>query len=290
MRAGELAPDLGPPAPHPSAGATLVTARPPLAAFNVELDTGDVEVARAVAAQLRESGGGLAGVRAVGVDLDGRAQVSTNVDDPVAVPLAAVIERVRELAAEHGARPVAGEVVGLVPEAAHPRPPRGRAAARLRPRAAPARAAARRASERRPRLGTLPADGADEEATPQEAPGDPDRPDRQPRAARAAAHARGGQGAGAPEALHEGQDGQAGRIDPRDRPPTWASAFKRGLIGAVIFFLLFWLAFGRPMAAAAGLSVVMLAMYVPLGYYIDRFMYRRRMRQQQAARAAKQKD
>ena len=118
MRAGELAPDVGPPAPHPSAGATLITARPPLAAFNVELDTGDVEIARAVAAQLRESGGGPAGVRAVGIDLAGRAQVSTNVGDPTAVPLATVIERVRELAAEHGARPVAGEVVGLVPEAA----------------------------------------------------------------------------------------------------------------------------------------------------------------------------
>jgi glutamate formiminotransferase/glutamate formiminotransferase/formiminotetrahydrofolate cyclodeaminase len=115
MAAGELVPDLGPPAPHPSAGATLVTARPPLAAFNVELDTRDVEVARAIAARLRESGGGPAGVRAVGVDLAGRAQVSTNVHDPFAVPLAAVIERVRVLAAEHGARPVAGEVVGLVP-------------------------------------------------------------------------------------------------------------------------------------------------------------------------------
>jgi glutamate formiminotransferase len=54
----------------------------------------------------------------VGVDLDGRAQVSTNVHDPVAVPLSAVIERVRGLAAEHGARPVEGEVVGLLPEAA----------------------------------------------------------------------------------------------------------------------------------------------------------------------------
>jgi glutamate formiminotransferase / 5-formyltetrahydrofolate cyclo-ligase len=118
MSAGELRPDFGPPAPHPTAGATLVTARPPLAAFNVVLDTGDVEVARAVAAGLRESGGGLGGVRAVGIDLDGRAQVSTNVHDPDAVPLSAVIERVRGLAAEHGAHPVEGEVVGLVAEAA----------------------------------------------------------------------------------------------------------------------------------------------------------------------------
>jgi glutamate formiminotransferase len=118
MAAGEVAPDFGPADPHPTAGATLVTARPPLAAFNVELDTADVEVARAVAARLREAGGGIEGVRAIGVELGDRAQVSTNVHDPATIPLAVVIERVRELAAAHGARPVAGEVVGLVPEAA----------------------------------------------------------------------------------------------------------------------------------------------------------------------------
>jgi glutamate formiminotransferase / 5-formyltetrahydrofolate cyclo-ligase len=118
MRSGELRPDFGPPEPHPTGGATLVTARPPLAAFNLVLDTDDVEVARAVASGLREAGGGLGGVRAVGIDLDGRAQVSANIHDPVAVPLSLVIERVRGLAAEHGARPVEGEVVGLLPEAA----------------------------------------------------------------------------------------------------------------------------------------------------------------------------
>ncbi|MQA73501.1 MAG: glutamate formiminotransferase [Solirubrobacterales bacterium] len=118
MRSGELVADLGPAEPHPTAGATLVTARPPLAAFNVELDSGGAEVARAVAARLRESGGGPVGVRAVGIDLAGVAQVSTNVHDPETVTLGAVIERVRALAAEHGARPVAAEVVGLVPAAA----------------------------------------------------------------------------------------------------------------------------------------------------------------------------
>lgn len=118
MGAGELAPDFGPREPHPTAGATLVTARPPLAAFNVELDTGDVEVARAIAAGLRESGGGLSGVRALGIALGKTAQVSTNVHDPVAVPLGAVIERVRELAAPHGAAPTVAELVGLVPAAA----------------------------------------------------------------------------------------------------------------------------------------------------------------------------
>jgi glutamate formiminotransferase len=118
MVAGELVPDLGPHEPHPSAGAALVTARAPLAAFNVELDTADAEVAQAVAASLRESGGGMPGVRAIGIGLGDRAQVSTNIHDPVAVPLGAVIERVRELARAHGARPVAAEVVGLVPAAA----------------------------------------------------------------------------------------------------------------------------------------------------------------------------
>ena len=119
MESGELQPDFGPPLPHPRGGATLVTARPPLAAFNVELDSGDLEVARAVAAGLRESGGGLPGVRAIGLLLgSGRGQVSTNVHDPFSVPLRAVVERVRELAAPLGARAVEAELVGLIPAAA----------------------------------------------------------------------------------------------------------------------------------------------------------------------------
>lgn len=119
MEGGGLAPDHGPPLPHRTAGATLVTARPPLAAFNVELDSDDVDLARSVAAGLRESGGGLHGVRAIGLALsDRRTQVSTNVHDPFAVPLAEVVERVRSLAAPLGAKPVESEVVGLVPVAA----------------------------------------------------------------------------------------------------------------------------------------------------------------------------
>jgi glutamate formiminotransferase / 5-formyltetrahydrofolate cyclo-ligase len=119
MEAGELRPDHGPDLPHRTAGATLVTARAPLAAFNVELDSGDPEVARSVAAGLRESGGGLPGVRAIGLALaSGRTQVSTNVHDPLAVPLAEVVERVRTLAAPLAARPLEAEVIGLVPRAA----------------------------------------------------------------------------------------------------------------------------------------------------------------------------
>ncbi len=89
MEGGGLRARFGPALPHPTAGVTLVTARPPLAAFNLELDSDEVEVARAVAAGLRESGGGLPGVRAIGLALsNGRSQVSTNVHDPFAVPLA----------------------------------------------------------------------------------------------------------------------------------------------------------------------------------------------------------
>jgi glutamate formiminotransferase len=118
MEGGSLHADFGPALPHRTAGATLITARPPLAAFNVELDSGDVELARAVAAGLRESGGGLPGVRAMGLSLaSGRTQVSTNVHDPFVVPLGEVVERVRALARPLGARPLEAEIVGLVPEA-----------------------------------------------------------------------------------------------------------------------------------------------------------------------------
>jgi glutamate formiminotransferase / 5-formyltetrahydrofolate cyclo-ligase len=119
MQAGELCPDRGPAQPHRTAGAALVTARPPLGAFNVELDSDDLELGRAVAAGLRESGGGLVGVRAIGLPLStGQVQISTNVHDPAATPLGAVVERIRALAAPLGARPVEAELIGLIPAAA----------------------------------------------------------------------------------------------------------------------------------------------------------------------------
>ena len=119
MESGELEPDRGPAEPHPSAGATLVGARPPLVAFNLELDTPNPEVARAVAESLRESGGGRKGVRAIGLPWhEGRSQVSVNVHDPYSVTLAELVDDVQKLAAEHGARAVEAELVGLAPEAA----------------------------------------------------------------------------------------------------------------------------------------------------------------------------
>lgn len=115
VEAGELEPDYGPRHLDPARGATLVTARPPLVAFNVELDSDDVELARRVAAELRESGGGAPGVRALGLPLAGRgrAQVSFNVEDPVGTPLAQLVAAVRRMA------PVTeAELVGLAPRAA----------------------------------------------------------------------------------------------------------------------------------------------------------------------------
>jgi glutamate formiminotransferase len=119
MGSGELVPDLGPGEPHPSAGATLVTARQPLVAFNIELDTSNPEIAREIAADMREAGGGLPGVRALGLPREGeRTQVSMNIHDPRAVPLAKVVEEVSRLAARRDVHLIECELVGLVPESA----------------------------------------------------------------------------------------------------------------------------------------------------------------------------
>ena len=120
MEADELEPDYGPGWAHPTAGGVLVTARPPLAAFNLELRDGTaMDAGRAIAAGLRESGGGLPGVRAIAIELGpGRVQISTNVHDPLAVTLVDVVALTRRLAESRGSAPVEAELVGLVPEAA----------------------------------------------------------------------------------------------------------------------------------------------------------------------------
>jgi glutamate formiminotransferase/glutamate formiminotransferase/formiminotetrahydrofolate cyclodeaminase len=115
IESGDLVPDYGPKTAHPTAGALLVTARPPLIAFNLDLDSDDLELAKRIAARLRESNGGLVGVRAIGLYLParGRAQVSFNVHDHRAVPLRRLVEEVGREA------PIAeAELVGLAPAAA----------------------------------------------------------------------------------------------------------------------------------------------------------------------------
>jgi glutamate formiminotransferase / 5-formyltetrahydrofolate cyclo-ligase len=116
----QWSPDYGPARLHPSAGATVIGARFFLIACNALLDTADVAVARAVAAALRESGGGLPAVRALGFYLPsrGRAQVSMNLVDFRRTSLAVLLARVRQEAAARGARVTAGELVGLLPRQA----------------------------------------------------------------------------------------------------------------------------------------------------------------------------
>ena len=108
-------PDYGPPELDPRRGAVAVGARPFLVAFNAYLDTGDVNVANAVARKVREREGGLTGVKALGLEVGGRAQVSMNLTDLATTPIPVALETVRSAAAEHGASVESTELVGLAP-------------------------------------------------------------------------------------------------------------------------------------------------------------------------------
>jgi glutamate formiminotransferase len=115
MQAGEVSSMYGPAAPHPSAGVVLLGVRPPLVALNVNLDTPDVELARSIAATVRERDGGLPGVQALGLQTSNGAQVSTNLIDIDATPLHVVVAEIERLAAEAGAGITGSELVGLMP-------------------------------------------------------------------------------------------------------------------------------------------------------------------------------
>lgn len=111
-------PDVGGPNLHPTAGASAVGARRFLIAFNLFLDTPDVAVARAIARDIRQSGGGLAGVKAMGVAAQEQAQVSMNITDFTRTPVSEVYAAVKEKARRHGAQPARAELIGLIPDAA----------------------------------------------------------------------------------------------------------------------------------------------------------------------------
>jgi glutamate formiminotransferase len=119
LDAGELVPDFGPPKLDERAGGVIVGARRPLIAFNVNL-RGPVEVAREIAAIVRERDGGYPGVRALGLDLPsaGLAQVSMNVEDYEAAALHEIVERVASEAEVRGVDVVGSELVGLMPAGA----------------------------------------------------------------------------------------------------------------------------------------------------------------------------
>jgi glutamate formiminotransferase / 5-formyltetrahydrofolate cyclo-ligase len=112
-------PDVGTVARHKSAGAIAIGARSLLVAFNVELETGDLAIAKNIARQLRERDGGLRTLRALGLRLSAtRVQVSLNLTSVEATPLHRVVELVRHLAASHGVTVTGSELIGCVPRAA----------------------------------------------------------------------------------------------------------------------------------------------------------------------------
>lgn len=107
-------PDAGPRERHPTAGVTIVGAREPLIAYNVNLETNRVRIADEIAAAIRESNGGMPGVRALGIYLESldQAQVSVNITDTGAVTMADVFEAVQRIASELGVRVVGAELIG----------------------------------------------------------------------------------------------------------------------------------------------------------------------------------
>lgn len=116
----ERAPDVGSAPLHPTAGAIAVGARKPLIAYNITLDTGDVSVAEQIARKIRESGGGLPALKAIGVAVRSRglAQVSMNLTDFEVTSIEQAFEAVRREAERHVCTIEGSEIVGLVPERA----------------------------------------------------------------------------------------------------------------------------------------------------------------------------
>lgn len=113
-------PDIGDAALHPTAGAVIIGARKLLIAFNIYLNTSDLSIAQAVASAVRESSGGLAGIKALGLPISsrGRAQVSLNITDFEVTSLFSAFEAVRREAERLGAGVVSSELIGLVPRQA----------------------------------------------------------------------------------------------------------------------------------------------------------------------------
>jgi glutamate formiminotransferase / 5-formyltetrahydrofolate cyclo-ligase len=113
-------PDFGPAQPHPSAGASIIGARMPLIAYNINLATDRIEVAKKIAAAVRHSSGGLRYVKAMGVDLKDRGivQVSMNLTNFEKTPVFRVFELVKREAARYGVSVLESELVGLIPAAA----------------------------------------------------------------------------------------------------------------------------------------------------------------------------
>ena len=113
-------PDVGGPELHATAGASVVGARSFLIAYNVYLEkSADISHARAIARDIRASSGGMQGVKALGLNANGRAQVSMNITDFQLTPMPSVYASLEKMAKEHGASVAESELIGLIPEAAY---------------------------------------------------------------------------------------------------------------------------------------------------------------------------
>jgi glutamate formiminotransferase len=120
MSEAEWTPDFGPAAPHPTAGASAIGARMPLIAYNINLATDRLEVAKKIAAAIRHSSGGFRYVKAMGVSLADRGlvQVSINLTNYEKTPILRVFDAVKHEATRYGVNVLESEIVGLVPAAA----------------------------------------------------------------------------------------------------------------------------------------------------------------------------
>ena len=248
-RARARRPTSGRACPTPRTGATLVAARPPLVAFNVELaPPATAADARRIAAAVREGGAeGLPGVRALGLALPHRgdvAQVSMNVEDHRAVPLARLLAAVERHAPVREA-----ELVGLAPRAAFAGWPdhvairnRGHA---LEDRSTPLIAVAQTKRKRRTKH-------------------------RGNAAGMVETRGRTGRRRAGPSAARS-RPAQK-RLDRMAKPPTWRGSITRAAVAAVVFVRRSSLVFQRPVSAVdRARRAVVLLFYIPLGYYTDSF-------------------
>ena len=259
IETGEVRPDFGPRRAHPTAGSILATARPPLIAFNIDLVSDDLDLARDVAARIRESGGGLPGVRAIGLRLAarGRAQVSTNVHDHRATPLREVVEAVR----------------------ATPRLPRPSSWASRRPRPSTAFPTTCRS-------GTSLLTGTCWRTRYARSPRWP-RPRTSASASTAARPRARSNAPGEPGAGQVKKDSKTiareRRAERMNKEPTWKGAINRAAIAAVVFTaLMFVIRSDQGAAANVALGFLVFLFYIPLGYLTDRAIYNFRQRKKRS--------
>jgi glutamate formiminotransferase / 5-formyltetrahydrofolate cyclo-ligase len=120
MASADWAPDFGPSRPHPSAGAIVIGARMPLIAFNINLATDRLDVAKKIASAIRHSSGGFRYVKAMGIALEDRGivQVSINLTNYEKTPMSRVFDAVRQEAERYGVAVLESEIIGLTPQAA----------------------------------------------------------------------------------------------------------------------------------------------------------------------------